>query len=122
MQASSTAHIAPIHDHCFQDENHCHSGNREKDAAQFKGEQPYHEAQQARQNATANDLHHQRCRNRFEKHNRGIGPHRNEGRHAKIHIACVAAQDVPCGCQYDKLQDDEASKENVFVDVHQGQS
>jgi len=44
LQASSAAHIAPIHDHCFQDENHCHSGNREKDTAQFKGEQSYHEA------------------------------------------------------------------------------
>src|SRR5262245_22641355 len=45
----------------------------------------------------------------------GIGADREEGRGAEVHIAAIAAKDVPGGGQHDELQHDVAGIEDVIV-------
>ena len=45
----------------------------------------------------------------------GVGAEREEGGGAEVHVAAVAAEDVPGGRQHDVLQDDVAGEEHVVV-------
>jgi hypothetical protein len=46
---------------------------------------------------------------------RRIGADRKERRGAEIHIAAIAAENVPGGCQHDELQHGVAGKKQIIV-------
>ena len=45
----------------------------------------------------------------------GVGAHGEERRGAEIHVAAIAAEDVPGGRQHDVLQHDKAGEQHVLV-------
>ena len=52
---------------------------------------------------------------------RRVGAEREERRGAEVHVAAVAAEDVPCGRQHDELQHRVAGEEQVVVAVRPGE-
>jgi hypothetical protein len=61
------------------------------------------------------DLQRERQLERLEEHCSGVRAQAEERRRAEVHIAGVAAQDVPCGCEDDEHQHGVGRKEEVLV-------
>src|SRR5262249_41992558 len=55
----------------------------------------------------------------FEKDHSRIGADAEEGGGAEVHVAGIAAEDVPRGGEHHELQHDEAGEEDVLVDAAQ---
>ena len=50
--------------------------------------------------ARGDDLHDERRAERLEEHHRRIGADAEEGRRAEVHVAGIAAEDVPGGGEH----------------------
>ena len=67
------------------------------------------------------DQHRQRRLDRLDEEDRGVGAEREERRRAEVHVARVAAQDVPRGGDHDVLEDHVAGEVEVRVRPAAGQ-
>jgi hypothetical protein len=67
------------------------------------------------------DQHRDRHRVELVQEDGRIGAEREERRRAEIHVAGIAAEDVPGGGQHDELQHRVAGEEHVVV-VHQART
>src|SRR5439155_9662903 len=90
-------------------------GDREEEPAQAERETADRESEQAGGQRARHDHHEQWRLQRLVEKNRGVRAGREERRRAEVHVAGVAAQDVPCRREDDELQHRVRRGEEVIV-------
>ena len=113
--AARAAEIAPVDHQGLQHDRERERRDGEEGAAQPQRQIAHAETGQAGHDAA--EQHQQRNRQRIGlvKEHRRIGAEREEGGRAEIHIAGIAAQNVPGLRQHDELEDHVAGEECVVV-------
>ncbi len=132
--AARAADIVPVHDQRLQHDREGERGDREERAAQAQREIAGAEPDDAGDDAADHDQDGDRQRKdrmqRFRDRagevavdhvgelvegDRRVGTHGEERGRAEVHVAGIAAEDVPGGRQHDELQHGVAGEEDVVV-------
>ena len=116
--AARAADIVPVDDEGLQHDRERERGDGEEGAAQPQRQVAHAEPDDARHDAADHDQDRDRHRERLVEEHRGIGAHGKECRRAEIHVAGVAAENIPGGRQHDELQHGIAGEEHVIVVHH----
>ena len=116
--AARAADIVPVDDERLQHDGERERRDGEKGAAQPQRQIAHAEPDDARDDAADHDQDRDRQRVGFVEEDRRIGAEREERRRAEIHVAGIAAEDVPGGRQHDELQHGVAGEEHVIVVHH----
>jgi hypothetical protein len=114
--AARAADEIPIGDQGLHHDRERKRRDREEHTAQPQSEIAGAEAYQCCDRPADHDHNRQRHRgDQLVERHRRIGADREEGRDAEIHVAGVAAQDVPRRAQHDVLHDHVAQEEGIAV-------
>ena len=116
--AARAADEVPVDDQRLHHDRHRERRDGEEDAAQPQRQIAHAEADNARDDAARDDDDGQRHRGELVDRDRRVGAEREERRGAEIHIAAIAAEDVPGGRQHDVLENNEAREVDVVVSQH----
>ena len=119
--AARAADVVPVDDERLQHDGERERRDGEECAAQPQREIAHAEPDDARHDAADHDQERDRQRVELVQEHRRIGADREERRRAEIHVAGVAAEDVPGGRQHDELQHGVAGEEHVVV-VHRARA
>jgi len=119
-QPPRAADELPVHDHRLEHDGQRQGGDGEEDPAQAQREIADAEPEQCGDQTAGQDEHGQRRAYRLDEEDGGVRPQREEGRGAEVHVAPVAAQDVPRGGDDDVLEDDVAGEVEVRVHAQRG--
>ncbi len=113
--AARAADIVPVDDERLQHDRERERRDREERAAQPQRQIAHAEPDDARDHAADHDQDRDRhLKELVEEHGR-IRAHRKERRRAEVHVAGIAAENVPGGGQHDELQHGVAGEEHVVV-------
>ena len=113
--AARAADIIPVHDERLEHHRHRQRRDGEEGAAQPQREVAHAEPDQPRHRGADHDQHRDRQLIELVEEHGGIGAEREERRGAEIHVAGVAAENVPGGGEHDELQHRVAGEEDVVV-------
>src|SRR5204862_5338229 len=89
--------------------------DREERAAQPQGQITQPQADDAGDDAADEDQQRNRYLIGLVEEHRGVGAKREKSGRTEVHIAAIAAENVPGGRQNHKLQDDVAGEKQVIV-------
>ena len=117
--AARTADIVPVDDQRLEHDRERERGDGEECAAQPQRQVAHAEADHARHHAAKADQDRDRQRQQPVTRDGRIGAEREEGGRAEIHIAAIAAEDVPRGREHDVLGNDIAGEEQVVISERQ---
>ena len=116
--AARAADIIPVDDQRLQHDRERERRDREERAAQPQRQIAHAEPDDAGHDPAEQDQHRDRQRVGLVEEHRRVGADREERRRAEIHIAAIAAEDVPGGRQHDELQHHVAGEEQIVVVDH----
>ena len=113
--AARAAEIVPVDDQRLQHDGERERRDREEGAAQAQRQVAHAEADDAGHDSAEQDEHRDRQRIGLVKEHGRVGAEREERRRAEIHVAAIAAEDVPGGGEHDELHHHVAGEEQVLA-------